>query len=54
VLQLEHVELKQSEKEGGHQQHQPSRGIAGEEDELSWLKVDEQEGVTPHPPIEPR
>jgi hypothetical protein len=54
VLQLEPVELQQREGEGGHRQHKPSRGIAGEEDERSWLKVDERDGATPHPPVEPR
>jgi hypothetical protein len=54
VLQLEPIKLQQCEEEGGHRRHQPSRDIAGEEDELSWLKVDEWKSATPHPLVEPR
>jgi hypothetical protein len=54
VLKLEPVQLKQSEKEGRHRRHKPNRGVAGEEDELSQLKVVEREGVALHPPIVPR
>jgi hypothetical protein len=54
VLKLELVQLKQSEKEGRHRRHKPNHGVAGEEDELSQLKVVEREGAALHPPIVPR
>jgi hypothetical protein len=53
-MKLKPIELQQSEEEGRYRWHELGGSVAGEEDKLPRLEVDEREGVAPHPGIIPQ